>query len=149
MFLGKHLLQVRETNEVPLPINFLAALKDGAYLTRGFEQDVLLFSKASFAQVCDQLRSISISEPAARLLNRLLLGNAVQLNLEPSGSLHLPQDLCDYAAIQQDVVLIGQGDYAEFWTPSLWEKQLVSINDYQANTHRFEKIHLTMSSNHE
>jgi MraZ protein len=80
----------------------------------------------------------------ARLLSRLFLGGAAEIAVDNLGQIELPLDLCEYAGLSNEITIVGQGEYSEIWSSSLWQKQIDSLNDFDANTHRFEKFHVSL-----
>ena len=49
----------------------------------------------------------------------------------------------DFANIKTDATLVGQGNYFEIWTPELWKEQETSLNNVEANSHRFSSLSLS------
>jgi MraZ protein len=145
MFFGKYALQFNDTNQLILPSDFREAMSTPAYLTQGFDQNLLLLSHQVFNTIFSHLRETSISDPLARLMSRLFLGGAAEVTMDGSGMIELPSSLCDYASLGKEIILVGQGDYVEIWSPVLWQEQLDSLNDYQANAHQFEKFHISLT----
>lgn len=56
----------------------------------------------------------------ARLLQRLLIGHATELDMDAQGRILLPSILRDYADINKKAVLIGQGKKLEIWDEATW-----------------------------
>lgn len=52
---------------------------------------------------------------AARALQRLLLGSAVDLEPDAAGRLLIPYELRAAAALERDAVLLGMGEHFELW----------------------------------
>jgi MraZ protein len=73
----------------------------------------------------------------------MILGSASRLDLDKNGSILLPQELLDFANIKTDVTLVGQGNYFEIWTPDLWKEQENSLNNVEANSHRFASLSIS------
>jgi MraZ protein len=144
MFFGKCALPISETNQLTLPTEFREALSTPAYLTQGFDRNLLLLSGQAFNAVYSHVKETSISDPLARLMSRLFLGSAAEIRLDGSGMIELPSSLCDYAGLCKEIILVGQGDYSEIWSPALWQEQVDTLNDSQANAHRFEKFHVSL-----
>ena len=60
----------------------------------------------------------------ARLLQRLLIGHATELEMDGQGRILLPAILRDFAGLKKKAVLIGQGKKLEIWDEDTWtEKQ--------------------------
>jgi MraZ protein len=83
---------------------------------------------------------MNMADPLARLLFRMILGSAARLDLDKAGSISLPQELLDFANINTEAMLVGQGNYIEIWAPDLWKEQEISLNNVEANSHRFASL---------
>jgi MraZ protein len=144
MFFGKYTLLISDTNQLTLPTEFSEAMRPPSYLTRGFDRNLLLLSYQAFNTIYSHIKETSISDPLARLMNRLFLGSAAEIRLDGSGMIELPPSLCEYAELSKEIILVGQGDYSEIWSPMLWQEQANALNDSEANAHRFEKFHVSL-----
>jgi len=56
----------------------------------------------------------------ARLLQRLLIGHATELEMDAQGRILLPAMLRDFAGLDKKAVLIGQGKKLEIWDEDTW-----------------------------
>jgi MraZ protein len=145
MVFGKCTLLLSENSQLTLPSNFREAMSNAAYVTQGFDRNLLLLSEQAFKTIYLHVTATSISDPLARLLNRLFLGSAVEIEVDDLGQIELPLNLCEYAGLGKEIVLVGQGEYSEIWSPVLWQKQMDSLNEFELNTHRFEKFHVSLT----
>lgn len=137
---GQSILPINKQGQVALPATMASALQEHAYLTQGFDRNLFLMSAESFERMYSYIKNTSISDPLARLLVRLFLGNAAELDIDSSGQIKIPSNLREYVGVSDQVVLVGQGDYLEIWSPLSWEEQEKSIADYHANINRFAKF---------
>ncbi len=70
----------------------------------------------------------------ARLLQRLYIGHATELEMDAQGRILLPAMLRDYASLTKKTVLIGQGRKFEIWDESVWnESQEMWVEAVQAD----------------
>src|SRR5512140_1693810 len=117
MFLGQYRVSMGDERSVEIPADFREVLAQGAYITRGFEQNLLLMGETTFQEKCRRVASLNMADPSVRLLQRLILANAARLQMDASGRITIPPELAAFAGVQKDLVLIGQGDYLEAWSP--------------------------------
>src|SRR5574340_1272085 len=96
LFLGKHGRTLDEKNRITVPPAFQAELTGGAYMTQGFDRNVQVLTAGAFQQLYRQAASLNIADPVARLLLRLILGNAIELRSGKS-TLAIPDSLRAYA----------------------------------------------------
>jgi MraZ protein len=120
-----------------LPANWRKMISGGVYLTQGFDQNLLVLTEGTFKGLYQQITSLNIADPLARLFSRMFLGKAVFLDLDKNGVFVIPSSLMDYANLNGELVLVGQGEYLEVWSPEQWDQQQGQINDAQANSQRF------------
>ncbi|MBI5354082.1 MAG: hypothetical protein HZB50_15680 [Chloroflexi bacterium] len=141
MFLGQHFSKLKESNHVSLPANWEKLISGGVFLTQGFDQNLLILTEDTFNEIYQRVTSLNIADPLARLLSRMFLGKAVFSELDhDKGAISLPSNLVDYAGLKDEIVLVGQGNYLEIWSPERWEQQQSDINDAQANAQRFSNF---------
>ena len=145
MFFGKYTLQLSEKKELTLPPGYREAMSHIAYVTQGFDRNLFLLPQQAFNAIYLNFKAISISDPLARLLGRLFLGGAAEIAIDGSGRVELPLHLCEFAGLDREIIIVGQGEYSEIWSPVLWQKQMESLNDFDANPHRFEKFHVSLT----
>ena len=81
-----------------------------------------------------QLVNLPSLNKQARLLQRLLIGHATEVELDSQGRILLPTMLREYAALDKKIVLIGQGKKFEIWDEQEWnDKQDVWLQDVNAD----------------
>lgn len=61
----------------------------------------------------------SLNKPA-RILKRLLMGYATDVNMDKNGRLLIPPPLREFAKLDKQIVLIGQGSKFEIWDEARW-----------------------------
>ena len=145
MFFGKYPLLLSEKRQFILPSIFLNEMRNTAYIVQGFDQNLLLLTQQAFTAIYTQIKGTSISDPLARLLKRLFLGGVAEVEIDNLGQIELPFNLYEYAGLGKEIILVGQGDYLEIWSPSLWQQQMESLSDFDVNTNRFEKFHVSLT----
>jgi MraZ protein len=144
MYLGQHKLFLESDRQLVIPEPFREMFADGAYVTRGFEQNLLIMSDRVFQELYKRVVALNIADPQARLLLRLIIGNASRLEINASGHVLLPEELRSFAGLEKEIILVGQGNYFEVWAPADWEKQTTKLLDTEANSRRFAQLDLAL-----
>jgi MraZ protein len=99
-----------------------------------------------FRQVYERINSMNPADATTRHLRRLILSNAYLVEVDRVGRILVPQNLRDFLGIQSgELVVAGQGDYFEVWTPVDWKMQMDILQAADANEQRFATLDL---SNH-
>jgi MraZ protein len=144
MYLGQHHIFVDSNRKLVVPEPIRELFKGGAYITRGFENDLLVMNDKVFQEIYKRVVSLNITDPLARLLLRLILGNASRLDISDSSHVLIPENLWLFAGLEKEIILVGQGDYIELWSPEHWEKQSTILLDTEANAERFAHLDLAL-----
>jgi len=142
MFLGQYQHALDDKGRLTIPAAFRDSLADGAFVSQGFDRNLMIMTAAYFQQVYERINAMSITDPAARLLRRLILSSAYQVEVDRSGRILLPQNLRQFLALNGEATVVGQGEYFEIWAPSEWAGQMQMLQDTEANTQRFAALDL-------
>ena len=140
MFIGLHNTSLDVKRRLALPHRYKGQLAEGVYVAQGFDRNLMLLTSDAFEAVARRIKGMNMADPLARLLFRMILGSATRLDLDKNGCIIIPQELIDFANIQDEALLVGQGDYFEIWSPMFWKEQEISLNNAEANAHRFSAL---------
>jgi MraZ protein len=137
LFLGHHFTKLKKSNHLPIRSDWKKLIASGLYLTQGFDQNILILMPDTFLEIYDRITSLNITDPLARLLMRMFLSTASYIEKAENETISLPQNLLEYANLESNVVVVGQGEYLEVWSSDMWQQQQTEIQDSQANAQRF------------
>jgi len=137
LFLGHHFTKLKKSNRLPIPSNWRELLSNGVYLTQGFDQNIMILTPKTFQEIYARISALNITDPLARLLQRMFLGTASYIEDVENETITLPPNLLEYANLESNAVIVGQGEYVEVWSSDLWQQQQSEIQDSQANAQRF------------
>ncbi len=140
MLLGKFSRTVNKQNRLTVPPQFRGELAGGAFITQGFDRNLQVLSAGAFKEVYQRVMSLNIADPLARLLLRLILGTARELEADEHDAFEIPDELREFAGLKQEVLLVGQGDYFEIWSPEFWASQEAELRDAETNARRFAAL---------
>lgn len=93
---------------------------DEICVTADLSRCLLVYPMPVWTEIEDELVDLPNNDPKARRLQRLYLGHATPMALETTGRVLLTPELREYASIERDVVLIGQGKKLELWSARSW-----------------------------
>ncbi len=94
----------------------------GGRLIVTVDQDhcLLVYPLPEWEIIETKLNELPSLNKTARLLQRLLIGHATELEMDAQGRILLPAVLRDFAGITKKAVLIGQGKKLEIWDEDTW-----------------------------
>ena len=84
------------------------------------ERCLLIYPIDEWEVIQRKIDALPSFNPAARRIQRLLIGHATDIDIDGSGRLLLTQPLRDYAQLDKKTVLLGQGKKFELWSEELW-----------------------------
>ncbi len=146
MFLGSYQHNLDDQGRLMNPARFREPLDGGAYITQGFDRCLMVMTGEYFRQVVTVLNALSLTDPNARLLRRLILATAFQVDIDKVGRVLVPQALREFAGLNGEAIVAGQGEYFEVWSPALWDEQIKQMQDTETNNQRFAALNLSGKS---
>jgi len=148
MFLGEYRHSLDNKDRLTVPVRYRELIVDGAYILRGFDRNLMVLNSKAFDAISRRLDQMSITDPLARALRRLIIGSATYLEIDKAGRILIPDFLCQKAGLSsdQDAILVGQGSYFEIWSSGEWALQQQALDQAEANTERFKVLDLSTSS---
>jgi MraZ protein len=144
MFLGQFQHNLDDKGRLMIPARYRELLAAGAYITQGFDRCLMVMTDVHFNQVYERINSMNPADNTTRMLRRLILSNAYAVDVDKVGRILVPQNLRDFIGVGSgELVLAGQGDYFEVWTPEEWQLQMDKLQDVEANEQRFATLDLS------
>jgi MraZ protein len=143
MFLGQYEHSIDDKGRMTIPFRYRELLSEGAYITRGFDQNLMVLTAASFQRMSTRINQQSITDPNARALKRMIFAHADAVDVDKVGRILIPQYLRDDALLKDSAMVIGVSDHFEIWAPALWVKQLELLDNPELNSARYSYLDLT------
>ncbi len=88
---------------------------------------LLLYPRPAWEPIRERIMSYSSLERQTSMVQRLLVGHAKDVEIDASGRLLIAPELRRFAALDKQVMLVGQGSHFEIWASAAWEKQIEQI----------------------
>jgi len=88
---------------------------------------LLLYPWAAWQEIEQKIQALPTLNPAARRIQRLLIGHACELELDGAGRFLLPGLLREQVQIDRKLMLVGQGHKYEIWSEAGWAAQRQSL----------------------
>ena len=122
MFIGEYQHTLDDKGRVAVPVKFRAALKGGAIVTKGLDHCLFVYSKKDWLPIADKINALPFSQSNSRAFSRLMLGSAMEVDLDVQGRILLPDYLQEYADLGKSVVIAGLYNRLEIWNEASWKK---------------------------
>lgn len=101
----------------------LAGRCDG-HLVATVDKDycLLLYPLPDWEEIERKLMRLPSLDKRARRLQRLMVGHATELELDGHGRILLSRELREFAGLDRQAVLLGQGNRFELWDEERWNE---------------------------
>lgn len=84
---------------------------------------LLVYPAAAWQPIRDQVLGASGLDPHTALFKRLLVGFARDEEMDSAGRVLIAPELRQFAELDKQVWLVGQGSHFELWSDAGWQKQ--------------------------
>ena len=121
MFIGEYSHTIDEKSRLAIPIKFRADLASGAVVTKGLDGCLFLYTLNEWGKWVEKINAMPVSQQSARAFSRMMLGGAMDVEIDKQGRIILPKYLIDYAQIKHQVIITGLYNRLEIWDKQVWE----------------------------
>jgi len=138
MFRGAHSVSLDSKGRLAIPTKYRAMLhadNEGHMVcTVDLQQRCLLLYSLSEWQVIEaRLLKLSNMNASERRVQRVLLGNAMDCQIDKNGRILLSSPLREHAGLSKKIMLVGQLNKFELWDEHTWHEQMkLDIEQEQA-----------------
>jgi MraZ protein len=129
MFLGTQSPRLDDKGRMVLPAKYREGLASGLVFTKGQERSIVVWPAADFAEYAERLSVASRSDAAVRAYLRVLFSGATDEIPDRQGRVMIPLALREYAGLDREVIVVGNGTTLEIWNAAAWEQYLAGQED--------------------
>jgi MraZ protein len=132
MYRGINAINLDSKGRVTLPTRYREELSQKESLGDKLEKLIvtidtdspclLLYPLIEWQKIEQKIQALPSFNKATRRIQRLLIGHATDVDVDNSGRVLLPPLLREYACLEKEIVLIGQGNKFEIWDKKYWQK---------------------------
>jgi len=128
VFRGISEVTIDAKGRLSLPVRFRAAVlaENGGVMVATIdtqERCLLLYRLKEWEAIEQKLSALPSFDASARRIQRLLIGHATECEIDAQGRLLLAAPLREYAHLERDILLVGQGQKFEVWSATLWQEK--------------------------
>ena len=127
MFRGSCLLTVDDKSRIAVPARFRESLmgqsEGRVVVTMSHDRALAIYPWPVWLELERRLQELPGGDPANRALLEMLLGHADERWLDGQGRLLLSPSLRQYARLERDAKLLGQGDKLVLWAAQTDEER--------------------------
>lgn len=131
MFQGATSLSLDAKGRMAVPARHRDALIKAAegrlVLTAHPHRCLLLYPAPDWEPIRARILAAPSLEAQSAKLRRLLVGFAVDLEMDAAGRVLVAPELRQYAGLEKDIWMVGQGSHFEVWSDAGWKQQQEEI----------------------
>lgn len=120
MFLGEYTHTIDEKGRLTIPAKFRGGLAIGLVVTRGFDQNLMLYPLTGWQDMAERIVSRPMGDEDVRTFRRRLFSGAVDLTPDRQGRIVIPPYLRSFARLDSEVIVAGMYNYVEVWSTEAW-----------------------------
>ena len=128
-FTGEYRHQIDDKGRLAVPSRMRVLLEGPVIVARWLDSCLAIVPRSEWEAIEVRIGAQSLTDPAARTLERRLYGGAIETELDRQGRLLLPQNLRDFADLRDEVVVVGSRSHAEIWAPDRWDAERARLED--------------------
>lgn len=111
------------------------------FLTVWPEGCISIWSGEGWERLNNQLQELRRTEPNSRKVVRQIYTQGHWDSVDKQGRITVPQHLKEFAGIDRDVVIAGNGDHVEMWSPAKYDADKEEIGQEELLA-AFEQLEL-------
>jgi MraZ protein len=129
MLIGEYRHTIDDKNRLSLPAKFRQEMGKKVVITPGLDSCLFVFTTKEWNKISEHLSvtGSSLLQADNRSLNRYLLGRAVEVDIDASGRMLIPEHLRIRAHLEAKVVFIGVKDRVEIWDETRWNTYVIEV----------------------
>jgi MraZ protein len=143
MFRGRYEHAIDSKGRISIPSKFREILTekyDDRLIITNFDHCLVAFPYEEWSVLEQKVNSLSLVKKEAKTFLRFFYSSAIDCMIDKQGRLLIPQTLRDYANLQRDVILVGEGKKIEIWAKERWEEVVKRAQE------EFDQISDTLAS---
>jgi MraZ protein len=127
MFIGEFTHTLDDKKRLSLPSKFRKELGKKVIITHGLDNCLFMFTLSQWSKIAEQLGNMSFGNADSRGFNRIMLGGAVEAEVDTAGRILIPDFLRQYIGVSTTeekntkLVFAGVHTRIEIWEEKTWK----------------------------
>lgn len=121
IFTGQYMHGLDAKGRAIMPSRFRELLGDSFVITKGYEGCLFAYPNEEWNAFAEKLMNMPEHSPATRRITRIFAAGAINCAPDKQGRVLLPAHLREYAAIEKDIIFVGNFSKVEIWSAARWE----------------------------
>lgn len=141
MFRGEYSLSLDAKGRLAIPSRYRERLMEdcGGKLIVTIsllERCLVVYPYPRWQRIEDELKDLPALDSQAQAINHLLIGHAVDCDMDGNGRVLLSQALRKFAGLDKRIMMVGQVDKFEIWDDAGWNRRRDELLEDVPQLHR-------------
>lgn len=132
LFFGEYYHSLDEKGRIILPVRFREASADGLFITKSFDNCLLVYTKKDWFEIVGKINSLPTTKASVRNFQRFFIGSAVESEVSRQGRISITQNLREFAGLDKDIVIVGLANKIEIWAKGRYEEHIADAEQSAA-----------------
>lgn len=115
---GTYKHTIDSKGRLAIPSRIREELGEVFYVTISSERCLTAYSAESWQRLMDKICALP---KVQQIKARPLFAHAAKCELDSQGRVLLPQNLRDFAGLDKNVAVVGNGDFTQLWDEETWD----------------------------
>lgn len=120
-FIGIHRPKLDDKGRLFLPAKFREQLAEGVIVTMGQEDCLYVWPLDVYDAEAERVAGLDLDIPDNRAYRRMFFAVGDMSTPDKQGRIGLPAEMRNFAGLERDVVIVGNYNRLEIWSPERWE----------------------------
>lgn len=123
MLIGEYNHTFDPKNRISLPAKFRKEMGQTVVIAPGIDSCLFVFTMKGWKEFAERLSrsdTSSVLQADNRNFNRLVIGRAVEVGVDGTGRMLVPDHLRDYAKLAVKATIVGVMNRVEIWNTDTW-----------------------------
>lgn len=121
MFIGEYTYKIDDKKRLAVPPKFREELGKKVVITKGLDCSLFLFTLDEWKELAEKISKLPFSQADVRGFSRTMLAGAMEVDVDSTGRILIPDYLKSYALLKKEVVIAGVYNRVEIWDKEVWE----------------------------
>ena len=122
MLIGTYRHSLDAKKRMRMPSKLKNEIGSNFIIAKGASNNLLVFSKEEFQIIFDRIKALPVFDEEAQKPARKFLASAFEAEEDAQGRVLLSKELCNFAEITKEIVIVGLGNRVEIWSEQNWDK---------------------------
>lgn len=122
IFIGEYIHSIDSKGRIIVPSKFRDELGKVFVISQELDNCLGIYTLSKWEELVEKLNNLPATNRQANAYKRFKLSSAFECEIDKNGRILIPSKLREFAFLEKEVIIIGNGDRVEVWDKACWDK---------------------------